>query len=619
MKTSIKTALFLSLTVPLWFESGHQIACAQSIETTPAALISTKSASTMPIITKESADQAIQDIRAIGFVDTDGSKLKAIAVHYNTDLQGADIDASTYTIHDYGMTLSKNDLTQGTNPGIITKVYLNDKPEIASCSKSYGSYVIIETNTDYQGSCFPRSYAITMAADVKQEKTLCLKDKIITPSIMGASNYTEQSYVGYDPNTGKNRAPETYDYANAGTYTIAGLEGYQLHTIENGTAFHATHCFDEANGKYWDFDLPYAIYVPKDYNAHKRYGLVLHIHDAGSMSSDPMLTLTESQAAANFASDKFQNEAKKRGLDGVIIVCPAITEFYDMDKDNPHYSLRMARDNWTLSCAAPAIWELMDYITANYSIDRNRIYGSGQSMGGMTIMAMAAQRDNYFAALLPMSCKWGNNFNKDYPFDGTVYYNAPADGNIIWKTDSDGHPANYSNWFYMISDDNILYLNTANENIEYRLLYNDLQGVTIPTAELVLDENTTPEKRNKVISELTRMPNKTGIYEAVLSGNVSHMSAWFYGHGTPACYTWLLSQTRKTEMARPKLPLDRPFVLADAQIHTEDCIFSQDRQNPEKVSYYPTGKHGAGTEGYNSGLTALGSDETLAPGWKPQP
>ncbi|WP_303855918.1 prolyl oligopeptidase family serine peptidase [Allisonella histaminiformans] len=47
----------------------------------------------------------------------------------------------------------------------------------------------------------------------------------------------------------------------------------------------------------------------------------------------------------------------------------------------------------------------MDYITANYSIGRNRIYGSGQSMGGMTVMAMAAQRYNYFAALLPMSCK----------------------------------------------------------------------------------------------------------------------------------------------------------------------------------------------------------------------
>ena len=78
MKTSIKTALFLSLTVPLWFESGHQIACAQSIETTPAALISTKPASTLPIITEESADQAIQDIRVIGFVDTEALNKKLL-------------------------------------------------------------------------------------------------------------------------------------------------------------------------------------------------------------------------------------------------------------------------------------------------------------------------------------------------------------------------------------------------------------------------------------------------------------------------------------------------------------------------------------------------------------
>lgn len=140
----------------------------------------------------------------------------------------------------------------------------------------------------------------------------------------------------------------------------------------------------------------------------------------------------------------------------------------------------MARDNWTLSCAEPAIWQLMDHLTRQYYIDPDRIYGSGQSMGGMTIMAMAAQRDNYFAALLPMSCKWGNNFNKDYPFNGTAYYNMPADGTIVWQKDSHGNPVNYNNWFYMVSDDNILYLNTAQENTEYRVLYQDLAGVTIP-------------------------------------------------------------------------------------------------------------------------------------------
>ena len=63
-----------------------------------------------------------------------------------------------------------------------------------------------------------------------------------------------------------------------------------------------------------------------------------------------------------------------------LIVCPAVAEFFDMDEEHPNYELRISRDNWTLSCAAPAVWELLDYLTENYSIDSNRIYGSGQSM-----------------------------------------------------------------------------------------------------------------------------------------------------------------------------------------------------------------------------------------------
>lgn len=192
---------------------------------------------------------------------------------------------------------------------------------------------------------------------------------------------------------------------------------------------------------------------------------------------------------------------------------------------HPHYNLRMARNNWTLSCAEPAIWELMDAITQQYAIDPDRIYGSGQSMGGMTVMAMAAQRDNYFAALLPMSCKWGNNFNKEYPFNGTSYYSMPADGKLVWQKDSDGRPVDYRNWFYMVSDDNILYLNTAQENTEYRVLYDDLAGAQVPRRDLVLDDKTTASKRDASIRRLVSEPNETGIYQAVLTGNVSHMSA----------------------------------------------------------------------------------------------
>lgn len=64
-------------------------------------------------------------------------------------------------------------------------------------------------------------------------------------------------------------------------------------------------------------------------------------------------------------------------------------------------------------------------------------------------------------------------------------------------------------------------------------------------------------------------------------------------------------------MARKKLPLNRPFALADKQVQTDDRLFYEDRRNPDNKIYYPTGKRGSGTGDYNSGLTALGSSAVL--------
>ena len=57
------------------------------------------------------ADQAIRDVRTVGFVDTDGSKLKAIVLSYDRPIPAAAVDASTFAIEDYGMTLREQDLT----------------------------------------------------------------------------------------------------------------------------------------------------------------------------------------------------------------------------------------------------------------------------------------------------------------------------------------------------------------------------------------------------------------------------------------------------------------------------------------------------------------------------
>ena len=177
-----------------------------------------------------------------------------------------------------------------------------------------------------------------------------------------------------------------------------------------------------------------------------------------------------------------------------------------------------------------------------------------------------AGRDNYFAALLPLSCKWGTNYAKDELFAGSRSYAAPADGNLIRTTDADGNPADYNNWFYLISDDNILYYSTAGENDEYRVLFKDLCGAEVQTADMYLDETTTVEKRNAIVRELTSRESPLGIRQINLSGNVGHMSAWFYGHSTTATLDWLAAQTRESEMARSKLDLNKPFVRAAEQL-----------------------------------------------------
>ena len=62
----------------------------------------------------------------------------------------------------------------------------------------------------------------------------------------------------------------------------------------------------------------------------------------------------------------------------------------------------------------------------------------------------------------------------------------------------------------------------------------------------------------------------------------------------------------------PTLPALLYFQEKDA-----DHIYSVDQEDPSRIVYYPTDRPGAGTEGYNSPVTALGSKASLSTGWTP--
>lgn len=576
------------------------------------------------------ADEVIKDVHAIGFVDADGAKLRAIAVEYDAVLKAESISVDDFVVADYG-TLASPKCELGENPGAVTRVYVNDKPETAGTGKTEGKYVIIEVNTDYQLASVAKKYAAALAAGVKQVGSVESDKGVIVPAVEMVKNYDHVVIEGKKPNGQPKR--DEYDLAREGTYTIEGIEGYKLHSVALGNAFHATNCFDEADGKLHDFDLAYALYVPEDYDPKGNYGLVLHIEDAGFLGTDeatcdPMIVLTEGQAPANFASAEVQAMAKKNGMDGLIVVCP---QFYE--------AIRTTRDNWSISCGVAGTWQLLDSLTEKYSIDENRIYGTGQSMGGMQVVTMAAQRDNYFAGLWLPGCQWGACYNLEVPYgsfgaDPVRYYS--SNDATIWRTDADGKSTVEKNslgeevvarnWYYLVSDDNILVTSCTGDAFastvwqEFWYLVKDMGGTEFPIASVKPLEDSV-DGMNAAMRALTSTKNDTGFYWMLQDGG-SHMLTWVYAHKLDAGYEWLLSQKREDEMARGKIAqMANPWQAADAE--TAAAVNAAD-PNREIGKLYgtPSGEYfavpaaGAGTAGYNSGWYNRGAPmEGKLPGW----
>lgn len=564
----------------------------------------------LTVIACQSAPSAIVGVSTIGFVDTDGAKTAAIVVEYNADLKGAKLDLGMFEVYDYGISQGDKACEIGSNPGAPTKVYVNDKPEVsANGGSGTGKYVIIEVNTDYQLGSVAKKYAAAMAAGVQQVAD------IVTDAGTIASN--AKTVGNYDYQIVENRRPSgdvSYDewyLAKTGTYSFPNdIDAFKLDT------FHATHCFEEATGEYVDVDLPYALYVPADYNASKEYALVIQVEDAGFLGDDPMITLTESQACANFASPEVQQIVKdQHGLAGLIVVAPQISE-----------ELRSTRDNWSLSAAVPATWQLLDSLTEKYSINTDYIYGTGQSMGGMQIVAMAAQRDNYFAGIWANGCQWGTNYDLEDGYNGATYYETPVDGVYVTGKDADGNEVDYRNWYYMVSDDNILITNCAGDKFstqtwrELDYLYHDLAGTDLiyDTYKAIWNPLTaTKEEQNaaaKAVMEKAAESNLGFVWTAFEGGN--HMATWIYSHGVFAHYEWLLSQTQDSIAKRGKLEcLTNNFEYADEQDTSAARELAPDADG--NMVYFATGKAGAGTADYNGCWLKMGNSTLKAPNWKP--
>lgn len=293
---------------------------------------------------------------------------------------------------------------------------------------------------------------------------------------------------------------------------LLGVGGFAVHTgywqlvfkpseltiIINANKGKFTTLTFEADGR----SLTYNLYVPADYDAAKSYPLVLFMHDSASVSDNSTYTLEQGIGADVWASDEVQS------FEQTFVLAPQFSEV-------------VASDAFELTGQAELVIPLIDSLKQEYSLDEDRIYTTGQSMGSMTSMALNIAHPNYFAASYYVTGQW----------DPTAMQ-ALADTKMTWIAslgDEKAGPA-------MVTFK------------EY------LDGAGIGYATDIWDGRWSSVEYDQATSELYAQGKGINLVSyaagsvtpplSVPSASTEHIFTWYRAYLAGGVHEWLLSQTR---------------------------------------------------------------------------
>ncbi|QES88288.1 carboxylesterase family protein [Rhizosphaericola mali] len=138
--------------------------------------------------------------------------------------------------------------------------------------------------------------------------------------------------------------------------------------------------------------MTYNLFIPKYYDKKKSYPLVQFIADASTVGKGAKAPLMQGYGGIIWATE----ESQKANPSFVLVTAFAGPDWAVNDKQE-------TSDEMAIS------FRLLNNVVANNSIDTNRIYTTGQSMGGMISFYLNATHPNYFAASLFVGSQWDIN------------------------------------------------------------------------------------------------------------------------------------------------------------------------------------------------------------------
>lgn len=167
------------------------------------------------------------------------------------------------------------------------------------------------------------------------------------------------------------------------------ISGAPLYSQSVGDFKSGTHTFGGTT-------LPFRLFVPKNYKASERFPLILFLHGAGERGSDNTKPVGDNPGALIFARDT--NQARHPAF---ILApqCPAApNQWVDVPWGNGNYS----QDKVPISNELRNVVDMLDSLLRAYSIDTNRLYAVGSSMGGFGTWDLVTRYPAKFAATIPV-------------------------------------------------------------------------------------------------------------------------------------------------------------------------------------------------------------------------
>jgi predicted peptidase len=136
--------------------------------------------------------------------------------------------------------------------------------------------------------------------------------------------------------------------------------------------------------------LPYKLFVPKGYQAGTRYALMITLHGAGERGTDNSAQLVH-HFNSRWALDSVQ---AVRPHFVVAPQCPPNNQWVDTDWSKGSYSQTTVAQSDELK----AVVDILDSLGREFTLDPDRIYVSGLSMGGYGTWDLIGRYPQRFAA-----------------------------------------------------------------------------------------------------------------------------------------------------------------------------------------------------------------------------